>query len=49
MNSSFAQKIGLFRSALYNYVTGLIVSALFMLFCTETSMFSGITIESVPF
>lgn len=49
VNSSLAQKIGLFRSTLYNYVTGLIVSTLFMLFSTETSMFLGITIEGVPF
>lgn len=49
VNSNLAQKIGLFRSTLYNYVTGLVVSAIFMLFSKEVGTFSDTTMEGVPF
>lgn len=49
INSNLAQKIGLFRSTLYNYITGLFVSVVFMLISKETGLFSSVAFDTAPF
>lgn len=49
INSRLAERIGLFQSTLFNYITGLFVSVLFMLFSKETIALKGFDFGSVPF
>lgn len=48
INSSLAQRIGIFQSTLYNYITGLFVSVLFALVSKETGVWSGLEWGTVP-
>lgn len=49
INSSLAERIGLFQSTLFNYITGLVTSLLFALFSRETNIQSGIDFGAIPF
>lgn len=49
INASLAERIGLFRGTLYNYITGLVTSLLFALFSGETNIVKGIDYSAIPF
>ena len=49
INSRLAQRIGIFQSTLYNYITGLFVSVLFAVFSRETIALNGLEFGNVPF
>ncbi len=49
INSSLAERIGIFQSTLYNYITGLVTSFLFALFIRETNIQNGIDFGAIPF
>ncbi len=49
INSRLAERIGLFQSTLFNYITGLFVSVLFVLFSKETIVLKGFDFGSIPF
>lgn len=48
LNSALAEKIGLFQSTVYNYITGLSVSFLFALFSKQAGGLYGIHFGAVP-
>lgn len=48
INSNLAEKIGIFQGTLFNYITGLIFSSVFLLFSSETMEISKITSGSIP-
>jgi len=49
INSNLADRIGIFQGTFYNYAIGLIVSFLFLLFNSESSLLSTDTLLNVPF
>ena len=49
INSALAERIGLFPSTLYNYITGLIVSIIFVLISGESTMISSLNPGTAPF
>lgn len=49
INSRLAERIGIFQSTLYNYITGLFVSVLFAVFSRETIALKGLEFGNVPF
>jgi transporter family-2 protein len=49
INSRLAERIGIFQSTLYNYITGLAVSILFALFSREAISLKGFDFGAVPF
>lgn len=48
INANLAEKIGLFQSTFYNFLTGLILSTLLLLFTKENFSFDIITNSYVP-
>lgn len=49
INANLAKKIGTFQGTFFNYVTGLLVSVLFLLFSSESLSLSTATLQSIPF
>lgn len=47
INSNLAEKIGIFQGTLFNYITGLISSSIFLLFSSETIHISKLN-SSIP-
>ena len=48
INSNLANKIGLFQGTFFNFVTGLLVSLIFLFFSNENFDMSYVKITSVP-
>jgi transporter family-2 protein len=48
INSNLADKIGLLEGTLINFVTGLILSLVFLLFSSEAVSFSALNLSEVP-
>ncbi|MDQ0859312.1 DMT family transporter [Bacillus sp. V2I10] len=48
INSNLADKIGLLEGTLINFVTGLILSLVFLLFSSEAVSFSALDLSEVP-
>ncbi|WP_369900144.1 DMT family transporter [Bacillus manliponensis] len=49
INANLAKKIGTFQGTFFNYVTGLLVSILFLFFSSESLSLSTTTLQSIPF
>lgn len=49
INSQLGNKIGVFQSTFYNYITGLFLSGVFLLISKETLLASTDTLRAIPF
>ena len=49
INSQLGNKIGVFQSTFYNYLTGLFLSGVFLLVSKETLLASTDTLRAIPF
>lgn len=49
INANLAAKIGIFQGTLFNYITGLFFSLLFLIFSNESLHISTSTLQSIPF
>ncbi|WP_459502271.1 DMT family transporter [Bacillus sp. C1] len=49
INANLATKIGIFQGTFFNYITGLVVSFLFLIFSSESLSVSTTTLQSIPF
>ena len=49
INSNLASRIGIFQGTFFNYVVGLLFSAIFLIFSSEAFDISRTTLYSIPF